>query len=208
MKKILVLAPHTDDGEFGCGGTISKLVREGNDVFYVAFSSCEKSLPKGADPKTLIYELMNATKVMGIKSENVIIHDFPVRDFPKYRQEILEIMIKLSREINPDLVFVPSIDDIHQDHHTVSSEALRAFKRTSILGYELPWNNFIFKNQVFYCLDEIDIKVKIEATACYKSQNGRDYSDPEYLKGVCRAHGVRIGVKYAEVFETNRMIFK
>ncbi len=49
MKKILVLAPHTDDGEFGCGGTISKLVREGNDVFYVAFSSCEKSLPIGAE---------------------------------------------------------------------------------------------------------------------------------------------------------------
>src|SRR5699024_12177975 len=34
---ILVLAPHTDDGELGCGGSIARFIREGHEVHYVAF---------------------------------------------------------------------------------------------------------------------------------------------------------------------------
>ncbi len=36
-KKILIISPHTDDGELGCGGTIAKFIEEGNEVDYVAF---------------------------------------------------------------------------------------------------------------------------------------------------------------------------
>ena len=49
MKKsnnIVVLAPHTDDGEFGCGGSIVKFIEEGYNVYYVAFSTAKESLPK------------------------------------------------------------------------------------------------------------------------------------------------------------------
>ena len=37
-NKILVLAPHTDDGELGCGGTIAQYIDQGKEVYYVAFS--------------------------------------------------------------------------------------------------------------------------------------------------------------------------
>ena len=40
--RILVLAPHTDDGEFGCGGSIARFASEGNEVHYVAFSAAER----------------------------------------------------------------------------------------------------------------------------------------------------------------------
>ena len=46
-RSVLVLAPHTDDGEFGCGGTIARLVDAGAEVRYVAFSSASRSLPAG-----------------------------------------------------------------------------------------------------------------------------------------------------------------
>ena len=46
-ERVLVLAPHTDDGEFGCGGTMARLVEAGADVRYVAFSIATKSLPEG-----------------------------------------------------------------------------------------------------------------------------------------------------------------
>src|SRR5205085_10557146 len=46
-RRVLVLAPHTDDGEFGCGGTMARLVDAGADVRYVAFSIATKSLPAG-----------------------------------------------------------------------------------------------------------------------------------------------------------------
>src|SRR5882672_12655752 len=49
-QRALVLAPHTDDGEFGCGGTMARLVEAGADVRYVAFSIATKSLPDGFAP--------------------------------------------------------------------------------------------------------------------------------------------------------------
>ena len=52
-QRALVLAPHTDDGEFGCGGTMARLVEEGTDVRYVAFSIATRSLPEGFAPDTL-----------------------------------------------------------------------------------------------------------------------------------------------------------
>ncbi|GAB4373795.1 MAG: hypothetical protein Kow0042_17920 [Calditrichia bacterium] len=42
---ILILAPHTDDGELGCGGTISRFIEEGKNIFYVAFSTASDSVP-------------------------------------------------------------------------------------------------------------------------------------------------------------------
>ena len=39
-KSILVLAPHADDGELGCGGTLNRLIEEGGKVFYMCFSMC------------------------------------------------------------------------------------------------------------------------------------------------------------------------
>lgn len=43
-KKVLVLAPHTDDAELGCGGSIAKFVEEGREVHVVSFSIAEDSL--------------------------------------------------------------------------------------------------------------------------------------------------------------------
>ncbi len=207
-SRVLVLAPHTDDGEFGCGGSLAKLIESGNTVYYAAFSSCEKSLPPDAPKDTLKRELLEATKVLGVAKENVIMYDYPVREFPHYRQEILDDMVKLEREIKPSLVFMPSINDIHQDHMTVANECLRAFKKNSILGYELQWNNFLFHNQVFFSLEERHVKIKIAATKCYNSQNGRVYMEEDYIQGVMRSHGVQIGTRFAEVFEAARWVVK
>lgn len=205
-KKALVLAPHTDDGELGCGGTISKMLREGVDVHYVAFSSCKESVPKGLPEWTLKDELGKATQRLGIPKDNVQILDFQVRHFPEKRQEILDTMIRISRALTPDLVLIPSPHDIHQDHATIAQEALRAFKHICILGYELPWNNYTFNNQAFSVLEEQDVRTKVAALACYESQGFRNYFQEEYLVGMCRAHGIQIGHEYAEVFETVRWV--
>jgi LmbE family N-acetylglucosaminyl deacetylase len=46
-KRVLVLAPHTDDAGLGCGGTISRMTEEGAELFISAFSTGDKSLPVG-----------------------------------------------------------------------------------------------------------------------------------------------------------------
>lgn len=203
---ILILSPHTDDGELACGATISKYVRKGKQVYYVAFSSCDKSLPEDFPKGTLKIELYNAMQTLGIPKENVFILDYEVRNFAAHRQEILDDMINFGRKINPDIILMPSTKDIHQDHYTIAKEGLRAFKKNTILCYEVPWNNFAFENQVFSCVEEKDALRKIAAVKCYKSQESRLYTSEDYIKSLLISHGVQVGVKYAEVFEIPRLI--
>jgi LmbE family N-acetylglucosaminyl deacetylase len=133
-RRALVLAPHTDDGEFGCGGTMARLVDAGSEVRYVAFSIATRSLPEGFPPDTLAHEVREATARLGIPPEQLVVHDFDVRTFPEHRQDILELLVATWEEWRPDVVFQPSLHDVHQDHKTIAEEGLRAFKRTTILG--------------------------------------------------------------------------
>jgi LmbE family N-acetylglucosaminyl deacetylase len=205
-KIVLVLAPHTDDGEFGCGGTISKFLDEGHDVYYAAFSACQQSVLPQFPSDILITEVKEATQILGIKSSNLILFDYDVRTFGYQRQDILDDLIKLRSEINPDLIFMPTITDIHQDHHTIAEEGMRAFKFKSILSYELPWNNFSFSTSSFVHLGEKNIQTKVNALQAYQSQAHRPYSDEDFIRSLARTRGVQIGTKYAEAFELVRWI--
>lgn len=205
-KRVLVLAPHTDDGEFGCGGAMARLVDEGAEVHYVAFSIATRSLPSGFAPDTLRHEVAAATAKLGIPGENLTVHDFDVRTFPERRQEILELLIALWGELEPDVVFQPSLHDIHQDHQTIAAEGLRAFKRTTIFGYEIPWNNFDFSYQAYVSLDRTHLERKADALACYASQQHRRYANPEYVWNLARTHGINVNREYAEVFQVYRAI--
>ena len=206
MKKVLVLAPHTDDGELGCGGTVARLLEEGCEVHFAVFSTCAESVPAGFPADELKTEFLSAMESYGIPAEQLILFDFQVRHFPAHRQEILEELVRLNRRIVPDLVLAPSLHDVHQDHHTIAEEAIRAFKRTSILGYEEPWNNLTFNNQVYVTLEERHVEKKIAAVERYISQRGRIYASGEYIRALAMSHGVQIGRQYAEVFETERWI--
>ena len=205
-KRVLVLAPHTDDGEFGCGATLARLVDGGTDVRYVAFSIATRSLPEGFPPDTLAREVREATAELGISEERLDVHDFEVRTFPEHRQEILEVLIGLWEEWKPDAVLQPSLRDIHQDHQVIAAEGLRAFKRTTILGYEIPWNNFNFDYQAYVALEKEHVERKVRALAKYESQQHRRYSDPEYIWNVARTHGINVNREYAEVFEVYRVV--
>src|SRR6202795_4559583 len=81
-KRVLVLAPHTDDGEFGAGGTMTRLVEEGAEVRYVAFSIATRSLPEGFPPDTLAQEVREATTELGIPEDRLTVHDFALRPSP------------------------------------------------------------------------------------------------------------------------------
>jgi LmbE family N-acetylglucosaminyl deacetylase len=207
-KRVLILAPHTDDGEFGCGGSISKWIEDGNEVYYAAFSACRQSVLKEFPEDILITEVKAATATLGIKRENLILFDYDVRTFNFRRQEILDDMIRLRGEIKPDLVLMPSMNDVHQDHHTVSVEGLRAYKFSSILCYELPWNNLSFATSNFMLLEERHIEAKLRALAEYKSQAHRNYANEEFIRGLARTRGVQISARYAETFEILRWIMK
>ncbi len=207
-KKILILAPHTDDGELGCGGFISKAVRQGATVFYAAFSTADESVPSSFPKNQLEIEVKNATTIIGVHPANLFVYKHAVRKLNYVRQEILEEMIDLRERIQPDVVLLPSRNDIHQDHSTVTSEGIRAFKNCSILGYELIWNNLSFATDYFCVLSEEDIKKKINALAAYKTQEGKSYMSSDFIRSMAVVRGTQINTSFAEAFEVIRWIDK
>lgn len=204
-NNILVLAPHTDDGELGLGGTIRHLVEQGKKVTYVAFSTAQQSVPDGFPKDILKTEVKRATAKLGILPENLIIYNYEVRKLGYVRQEILEELIRLRKSSDFDLVFIPSLHDIHQDHTTIAQEGLRAFKNTTLLGYELIWNNLTFNTQCFVKLEKHHIEAKVEALKEYESQGDRDYLSADFIFSLAKARGVQAGCRYAEAFEVIRL---
>ncbi len=205
FKNVLVLAPHTDDGELGAGATISKLIEHGAKVTYVAFSTASNSIPEGFPKDILKKEVKKATLELGINPKDLIIYNYEVRKLNFHRQEILENLIELRKENNFDLVLTPSLQDIHQDHATIAQESLRAFKNITILGYELIWNNLSFDTKCFVRLEERHIKSKQEALKHYQSQGSRNYLSEDFTFSLAKVRGVQCGSVFAECFEIIRM---
>ena len=204
IKKVLILAPHPDDDEFGLGGTIAKLIADGKEVHIAVMSTCEKSTPDGFQKGVIIEEMFKSCQFLGIKPEHIHTFDFEVRDFPAFRQDILETFVKLRLELKPDLVFVPSSSDIHQDHMTVHQEGMRAFKHTCLLGYEMPWNNFGFTSFVFVKLTQLHLDKKMAALNLYESQKQRSYNNINFVTSLAQLRGGQIQQKFAESFELIR----
>ena len=207
-QNILVLAPHTDDGELGCGGTIVRMLREGHKVYYVAFSTADESVTDGFPKNQLEIEVRQATQSLGIPADQLIVYKYAVRKLNYVRQEVLEELIRLRNTIEPDLVILPSSKDIHQDHLTVYQEGIRAFKFCSILGYELIWNNLGFETDCFIEISEDDLRHKTEALKAYVTQKGKNYMNPEFIRSLAIVRGTQIGVPFAEAFEVIRWIMK
>jgi LmbE family N-acetylglucosaminyl deacetylase len=206
INRVLILAPHPDDAEFGLGGTISKLIENGKEIYVVIFSLCEKSTPPDFAVGSIEEEMYTSMERLKIPKENLIVYDFPVREFPAYRQEILEKLVELKNQLEPDLVFIPSSSDIHQDHITINEEGKRAFKFNNLLGYEMPWNNYGFTSFVYNVLETRHLNDKLDAIACYKTQMSRQYCSPEFITALATLRGGQILKKHAESFELIRLI--
>lgn len=208
VDSAVVMAPHTDDGEIGCGATISWMLSESVDVHYVALSSARQSLvERGLPDDTLIGEVERATAILGLPSDHLHIHDFPVRRLAEFRQEILQVMIDFRMKYQPEIVFCPSLHDIHQDHQTVANETLRAFKKSTIFAYEMPWNNLSFQSDCFFKLGIEHFVKKCEALECYDSQRARSYLTRDSVLSLAKVRGIQIESEYAECFEVMRLVF-
>ena len=174
---------------------------------YVAALEKERDSAREAE-RIMVGLLKKATEKLGIKRDNLIIKNYPVRNFSSYRQDILDDLIFIARDIQPELIFLPSCFDIHQDHSTIFEEGRRAFKRNSILGYEFMWNNFSFETTCFSVVQKKHIDNKIEAIEEYKSQKHRFYSADKIVTGLATYRGLQISAEYAEAFQVIRWVMK
>lgn len=206
---ILFLAPHVDDETISAGGTIAKMVEGGYEVYVASFSFAKKSLTPNFPEDATQKEFLLATESLGVPEIQLFQFEYSTRLFPAYRQKILDEMLMIKKEIKPEMVFLPSQRDIHQDHKTIHQEGKRAFNKTTLLGYENPRNDMgHFHASTYVVLSKDHMKKKLEAMKMYKSQMVKYNEMPRMALILARLRGEQIGVHYAEAFETVRFILQ
>lgn len=205
--KILILSPHTDDAELGAGGTIVRFIEEKHHIMWVAFSAAGDSIPENLPKNSLKKEFISIVNELGITEYKI--HNYKVRYLFKHRQKILEILVEIRKNYNPDLVLTASRHDKHQDHVIVTEEAIRAFKNnSSIIGYELPWNHLEFTNTLYMKLSKKHIEKKIDILKKYKSQIlvDKKYFSKRFIFSLAIVRGLQCCSEFAESFEVIRWI--
>jgi LmbE family N-acetylglucosaminyl deacetylase len=138
----------------------------------------------------------------------VVLDQFETRNFPRDRQQILEYLYSVNHEYAPDIVFVHTKADIHQDHRIVTEEALRAFRGVTVLGFDVFRSSYGFFPHFLVEVDEKDVELKLEALAEYKTYDDRYYFSPEVIRATMVRNGALAERPFAEGFDILRMVAK
>ncbi len=202
-KQILFLGAHPDDIELGCGALLHHIVKQ-TDVLCVTLSDNQKN-PDLQNVKSEHYESM---AVLGVPIEEIILGTFSTRVFPNARQEILEYFLKLRKDFKPDLIFVHSKQDVHQDHNTMTDEALRAFRGITVLGFDVVRSSNGFFPHFLVEVTEEDVNKKIEALSKYETYRDRYYFNSELTRSIMVRHGALAERPFAEGFDILRIVGK
>lgn len=202
-ERVLALGAHTDDVELGCGAFLSRLARLGVQIRVAAFSRAEESLPAGAPRDALETEFRRSMSHLALSGEDLHVGAIPVRRFPEHRQQILEALVAMNREYDPDLILTMSSGDTHQDHQVVHHESVRAFRGKTMFGYEIPWNQYesILRTWVEVSQEDVDRKAAMLAEYASQSLLSRAYMTGDYTSSAARFRGVQGRMEYAEAFE-------
>ena len=202
-KRILAVSPHTDDIELWASGLVLRYLSEGCSVKHIVFSNAQESLLKSYSKDASEKEFIKAQELLGV--DEFRLYDYPVRKFPEYRQEILEDLVKVSREFSPDVVICSTPDDFHQDHKVIGTECMRAFYNATIFTYVCRKGVPYFQPNVFVMLTEDEYLKKKKLIHIYESQLAKNPLF-EMSHNIMHFYGQLHGKKYAEPFRLGKMI--
>lgn len=202
-NRVCFIGAHPDDIEIGAGALIAHIAPK-TELYCVTLSDNQKN----PDLQHLVEEHYNSMEILGVRKDQIALGQFETRRFPHARQEILEYMIQINRTFKPDIVFVHTKADIHQDHATVTEEALRAFRGVTVLGFDVIRSSYGFFPNFLVEVTEEDVDKKVKALSAYQTYASRYYFNEE----ITRATNVRWGAlaerRFAEGFDILRIIGK
>ena len=221
-KKILILSPHADDEILGCGGFISKYSSLKHHVSVLILTNANKGAPE-------IYSLEQIKKIRNeAKQANILIgtkklyfENLPALNLMKLPlYKISNIIDKYIKNVNPEIILIPSGNDIHDDHKVIFKAAkvsIRPNKKSKlkkILSYEVlsetEWNENekSFNPNYFLSLNKSDINKKVKAFLKYKSQV-KKFPHPrskEAIVNLSKVRGSQVFMKYAEAFKVEKIL--
>ncbi len=200
-RKLLFIGAHPDDIELGCGALLARVAGQ-VEVLCVTLSDNREN----PDLVGLVDEHRRSMALLGVPAERVVVSDFSTRNFSRDRQRILEFLYDLNRREKPDLVFAHSRADMHQDHNVVTDEALRAFRGTTLLGFDVIRSSHGFFPNFLVEVGEADVEKKVQALAAYRTYAGKYYFRPEVTRATLVRNGALAERPFAEGFDILRIV--
>ena len=213
MKKILVISPHPDDEIIGCGATLSKY-KNSKSINWVIIT--KMSQKKGFSKKKINEREKEINKIVQmLKIKKTIKLDFDTGYLNKGNlDKLIKNLSSVLKEIKPDTIFCPFINDAHSDHFFVT-HALNSISKVfrhpyikNVLMYEtLSETNMNLVKKRFkpnYYIDVTKhINSKISLTKIYKSEfNKHPFPrSKKTIKALAELRGSESGYDYAEAFQ-------
>lgn len=222
MKKILILSPHADDEILGCGGFISKYSRKNYQISVLILTNANKGAPEifsAKEIKQIRNEAKQANNLIGTKK--LYFENLPalnLSNYPNYK--ITNIINKYINKVDPEIILIPSSNDIHDDHKIIfkaAKVAMRSNKKRNlkkILSYEVlsetEWNENekAFSPNYFVSLKKSDINNKIKAFLKYKSQV-KKFPHPRSKEGIInlsKVRGSNVFENFAEAYRVEKIL--
>jgi LmbE family N-acetylglucosaminyl deacetylase len=223
-KTVLVVAAHPDDEVLGCGGTMSRLVHEGNNVFTLILGEGVTSRDSKRDQGKRVEELgelktemVEANKCLGV--EKVIGLGFPDNRFDSVALlDIVKAIEKVKTELQPEIIFTHFQYDMNVDHQVTYQAVLTAtrpmvgecvkeiysFNVLSSTEWAFPQK---FSPDLFVNIEDY-VDKKVGAMAKYISEL-REFPHPRSLEGIrlsSKYWGMQVGFEFVEPFMTIRKI--
>jgi LmbE family N-acetylglucosaminyl deacetylase len=199
---ILFLGAHPDDIESGAGGLLIKIIGKA-DCYVLVFSDCEEQ----PGNKGITKEFIKSMKVLGVKRGNYKLLDIPNTRFPVHAEKIRSLLEEYKEKWNPDIIITHEIKNLHQDHKTLTEEALRIFRNQSILMYEDLKSTPRFVPNLIVSLTKDQIEKKLKVLECYKTQYRRYYFDMDFIKALARVRGKQMEIEFGEGFRIYQFVF-
>ena len=201
MNKILALAPHPDDVEIGCAGTLAEYARRGDEVhLFVATNGA-----RGGDADARRREQEESARILGIRR----VHWGGFEDTElTSNTELIHAIEKKVAEIGPATVLVNHHDDTHQDHRALARAAYSATRHVpNVLAYETP-TTLNFEPHVYMDINAT-LSQKLKSLNAHASQVGRTniqgLNIVEIALATVHFRGVQAKMSCAEAFMPVRL---
>lgn len=202
--KVLCLGAHSDDIEFGCGGTILKLIKSYKNVefHWVVLSAAGKRKNEAAASA--------AEFLSGASRRKLNIENFRDGFFPYIGGDIKDYFEELKKSADPDLIFTHRREDFHQDHRLVSELTWNTFRDHLILEYEIAkYDGDLGASNVFVHLDEeVCTAKKRNIVKHFRTQTGNSWFTEDAVLALMRLRGIESNAVsgYAEAFYNRKLV--
>ena len=207
FERALFAGAHLDDVEFGCGGAIARWAGS-REIRLLTLTQKTRDADGRVQIVRDLEEPNEAARILGLTPEHVVIEALDGQVLQYQAQHVREAFLRWRDDYDPDVVFVPAADDVHQDHHVVYEEALRIFRERTVIGFEVVRSTLAFRPNLFVEISAADLDKKAQSVLCYQSQLAQSagyYFKGDIIEGQARFRGGQCGREMAEAFEVYSM---